>query len=100
MVKKNERTLIEQLKRQKADAEHFIQMVDEYISYYDQLSKMQKDIKDRGITCKSVPAAGNNYEQDTPAVKVAAMLRKQKLAILKRLGISTNNVLAEDSNEL
>nr|WP_312288128.1 hypothetical protein [Terrisporobacter sp.] len=60
---------------------------------------MQKDIKQRGRTYMTVSAAGKEYEKDNPSVKNAVLYNKQKLAILKELQLTTNNVIGDDDDD-
>lgn len=73
------------LKHKKSNEERYIQLANDYIILCDTAIKMKKDVAARRMACSAMLESNN---------KVAAMLRKQKLAIPKRLGIST-----EDSNE-
>lgn len=94
--KKIRESLIKQLQDKGADVEHFKSLVDDYIWYWNQERAMQKDIKERGRTYIATSAAGNEYEKDNPSVKNATLYNKQKLAILKELGLTTDNVVSDD----
>lgn len=84
-------SLIEQLIKKDANIEHFSSLIDDYIWYWKEEKAMQKDIKERGRTYKAISAAGKEYEKDNPSVKNAVLYNKQKLAILKELGLTTDN---------
>jgi hypothetical protein len=98
-AKKIRVSLINQLKNKGADAEHFLGLIDDYIWYFNQEKAAQKDIKIRGRTYMAVSASGNEYEKENPSVKESIMYNKQKLEILKQLGLTTNNVGAGDDDE-
>lgn len=97
--KKIKESLIKQLQDKGADVEHFKSLVDDYIWYWNQERAMQKDIKIRGRTYVAVSAAGKKYEKDNPSVKNATLYNKQKLAILKELGLTTENIVIDDNED-
>lgn len=99
-AKKIKESLIEQLKKNDADVEHFRSLVDDYMWYWKQEKSMQKDIKERGYTYETTSAAGKIFEKENPSVKNAVLYNKQKLSILKELGLSIDNVVSDDEDEL
>jgi phage terminase small subunit len=99
-AKKIKESLIKQLEEKGANVEHFLGLVEDYIWYFNQEKNMQKDVKKRGYTYNSISASGKEYEKENPSVKNAVMYNKQKLAILKELGLTTENVISDDEDEL
>lgn len=99
-AKKIKESLIKQLQDKGADVEHFKSMVDDYIWCWNQERAMQKDIKKKGRSYTATSAAGNEYEKDNPSVKNAILYNKQMLSILKELGLTTENVISDDEDEL
>lgn len=99
-AKKIRESLIKQLEDKGANVEHFLSLIDDYCWYWEQEKAMQKDIKKRGHTYKAISAAGKEYEKENPSVKNALLYNKQKLAILKELGLTTDNVISDDDDEL
>lgn len=93
-------SLLKQLEEKGANVEHFLGLVEDYIWYFNQEKTMQKDVKKRGYTYISISASGKEYEKENPSVKNAVMYNKQKLAILKELGLTTENVVSDDEDEL
>lgn len=93
-------SLVEQLDKKGANIDHFYSLIDDYIWYWKEEKAMQKDIKKRGRTYKTISAAGKEYEKDNPSVKNAILYNKQKLAILKELQLTTSNVMSDDDDEL
>lgn len=93
------KSLVEQLEKKGANIDHFSSLIDDYIWYYNQEKAMQKDIKQRGRTYMTISAAGKEYEKDNPSVKNAVLYNKQKLAILKELQLTTNNVIGDDEDD-
>lgn len=98
-VKRIKKSLIEQLEKKGAKNEHFLALIDDYIWYYTQEKAMQNDIKERGRTYIAMSAAGKEYEKDNPSVKNAVLYNKQKLAILKELQLTTNNIIGDDEDD-
>lgn len=99
-AKKIRDSLIKQIENKGANVEHFLGLIDDYIWYYNQEKAMQKDIKKRGRTYEGLSASGYKIEKENPSVKNAVIYNKQKLAILKELGLSTDNVISDDGDEL
>jgi geranylgeranyl pyrophosphate synthase len=99
-AKKIKESLIKQLEAKGANVDHFLSLVDDYVWYWTQEKEMQKDIKKNGHTYPALSAAGKEYEKENPSVKNALMYNKQKLAILKELGLTTENVMSDDDDEL
>lgn len=98
--KKIKESLIKQIEAKGANVEHFLSLVDDYVWYWTQEKEMQKDIKKKGHTYPALSASGKEYEKENPSVKNALMYNKQKLAILKELGLTTENVMSDDDDEL
>ncbi|WP_300379625.1 P27 family phage terminase small subunit [Clostridium sp.] len=99
-TKKIKESLIKQLEDKGANVEHFLSLIDDYLWYWTQEREMQKDVKARGRTYKSVSASGYECEKENPSVKNALMYNKQKLSLLKELALNTENVIMDDDNEL
>lgn len=96
---KIKKSLIKQLKDKGANVEHFLGQIDSYIWYFNEEKSMQKDVKERGRTFKTTSASGYEIEKENPSVKNALAYNKQQLAILKELGLTTENVLREKDDE-
>ena len=52
----------------------------------------------KGLTVKAKSAAGKEYDKENPAIKAAALYSKQKLAILRELGLTTDTVPPVDES--
>ena len=89
-------SLIAQLRNKGAEADHFVALIDDYVNYYETVQKMKKNIRKNGITYAAISAAGKEYEKDNPCVKQLPQYTRAMLAILKELGLTTDNVGAED----
>lgn len=93
-------SLILQLKNKGADVEHFSDMINDYISFWDIKSKLQKDIKTRGICYRDKSSTGVEIQKNNPSIKELVAVNRQMLAILKDLGLNTNSVASQENDEL
>ena len=104
VVKKNQKAIREslmlQLKAKGADVSHFESLIDDYIFYWQQEKKMQRDIAKNGMLIDAISAQGKPYQKENPAIKSAALYNKQKLAILKEMGLTTDTCHNADDDEL
>ena len=94
------KSLLEQLKEKNADTDFFIGLVEDYFWYDTQERAMHKDIKERGLTIKTIGSSGIPIMKENPSVKSAVNYNKQKLAIIKQLGLNVDNVDVGDDDEL
>ena len=88
-------SLIKQLRAKGAETAHFLDIIDDYMEFYDTKKALQEDIKERGVSYKTLSANGFESVKDMVAVE------KQMLSILKELGLTTdeptgNEVIDED----
>ena len=90
-------SLQRQLQERSAETPHFLALIDDYMFYYQQEKKMQAAVK-KGLTVKAKSAAGKEYDKENPAIKAAALYSKQKLAILRELGLTTDTVPPVDES--
>lgn len=101
MTAKNiKESLLAQLKQKGANVSHFQSLIDDYIFYWQKEKDMQKDIKSNGLKYTRLSAKGYEIEVENPAVKSSVMYNKQKLAILKELGLSTESCVNGEDDEL
>ncbi|EDS77314.1 hypothetical protein CBC_A0786 [Clostridium botulinum C str. Eklund] len=99
-ARKIKESLVKQLEDKDANVDHFLSLIDDYIWYWNQENAMKKDIKKRGFMFKTTSASGYEIEKENPSVKNAVVYNKQKLAILKQLELTTDNVVSDDDDEL
>ena len=97
-VKEVESSLKKQLEDKGADVAHFLGLIDDYMFYYKQEKKLQAEVRSKGMTIKATSASGKEYDKENPAYKAAALCNKQKLSILRELGLTTDNVPAPDES--
>lgn len=98
-ARKIKESLVKQLHDRGANVEHFLSLIDDYMWYWSQEKEMQRDIKIRGRTYKAYSASGNEYDKENTSTKAAVLYSKQKLAILKQLELSTDNVVSDDDDD-
>ena len=92
-------SLIDQLAERGADIEINRKLVEDYLFYCAEETKMQKDIKKNGYMIPAISANGKEYRRENPCVKMAVLYNKQKLAILGRLDISPSTIVAPQEEE-
>lgn len=98
MKKKNntkqiKESLITQLVERGADIELNRKLVDDYIYYCIEETKMQADVAVNGYMIPAISSTGNEYMRENPTVKMAVLYNKQKLAILSQLDISPATIV-------
>lgn len=93
-------SLIKQLINKGANVDHFLILIDDYINYYEREKIAQKDIRTRGHIVKAKSSSGIIIEKENPSLKTAINCNKQKLAIIKQLGLTVENTVSDDDDEL
>ena len=91
-------SLEEQLRDRGADVLHFQALLDDYMFFYKMQKRMQSDIRTRGTTVKAISASGKEYDKENPSIKQAALYNQRMLAILKDLGLTTDNCRPPDDD--
>lgn len=92
-------SLIEQLERKGANVAVFVDQINSYIFFTVKEREMQKDIQKRGFSYEAISATGKKYMKDNPSVKNALLYNKQRLAILKELGLTITTVESDDEDD-
>ncbi|HHX79955.1 MAG TPA: P27 family phage terminase small subunit [Acholeplasmataceae bacterium] len=92
-------SLIEQLAMLGATAEHYIDLINDYMGLWDVKTALMADIKKRGVTYKDFSSVGIEMQKNNPSVKELVMVNRQMLSILKELGLSTANLGGVDDGE-
>lgn len=93
-------SLINQLKHKKANVDHFLKLVDDYEFYDKKEREMHKNITKNGTCIKGFSSSGLPITKENPDCKTAVMFNKQKLAILKQMGLTTDDVGSDDDDEM
>ncbi|MCI8506893.1 MAG: P27 family phage terminase small subunit [Lachnospiraceae bacterium] len=97
---KLEQSLIRQLQEKGADVAHFRSLIRDYIWMNSQVQAMKRSIRKEGRTYQAVSAAGKAYEKENPAVKNLILYSRQMIAILREMGLTTENAVSEEDDEL
>lgn len=92
-------SLVKQLENKSADVDYFLSLIDDYIWYFIQEKEMQEDVKTRGRRYKAKSASGFMMMKENESLKNAVTFNKQKLAILKQLGLTIDNVIKDDADD-
>ncbi|MBW9154296.1 P27 family phage terminase small subunit [Clostridium estertheticum] len=93
-------SLVKQLKNKKADTDYFLSLIDDYIWYFSEEQSMQEDVKKRGRSYKAKSASGFMIMKENESLKNAITFNKQKLSILKQMGLTTDNVVGDADDEM
>lgn len=88
-------SLIKQLENKSAATDYFLSLIDDYIFYFIEEQGMQEDVKKKGRSYKTKSASGFPILKENESLKNAVTFNKQKLAILKQLGLTSDNVVGD-----
>jgi len=97
---KIEFSLMEQLAIFGAMKDHYADLINDYMDFWDVKNSLIKDIKTRGITFKDFSSVGVEMSKNNPSVKELVMVNKQMLSLLKELGLNTANAKSGEVDEL
>lgn len=91
-----------QLQRQGANVSHFMDLICDYMAFYDIKKKLEKDIKVRGVSYETTSATGFMIIKQNQSVKDLVAVNKQMLMVLEKLKLTTENSLGngEDDEKL
>lgn len=82
-------SLLLQLEAKQANLPHFLDLIEEYMQFWEIERKLQADIKKRGVNYTETMSTGLKKTVNNPSIKDLAAVSKQKQAILEKLGITT-----------
>jgi len=101
MKKENvQKSLLEQLERKKANSDFFIDLVTDYMQFWNIKVLLYKDIQDRGVMFTDMSSVGIPMQKNNPSVKELVGVNKQMLTLLEKLDINTKNVISGEAVEL
>ena len=83
-------SLVKQLEVKKANVAHFYDLILDYLVLYDTKKALQKDIKKRGVSYKTLSANGYEIEKQNQSVKDLVAVEKQMMSMLKEMGLTTD----------
>ena len=93
-------SLLTQLEAKGASLACYIDLIDDYMSFWDTKGKLIRDIRKRGVTYTDVSSVGVEMQKNNPSVKELSMVNRQMLSILKEMGINTSNASVDDDDDL
>jgi phage terminase small subunit len=95
-----EYSLMDQLAMMGAMKDHYIDLLNDYMGFWDVKNALLYDIKLRGVTYKDFSSVGIEMSKNNPSVKELVMVNRQMLSILKELGLGTANVRSGEDDVL
>ena len=94
--KKVEQSLRDQLEHLGADVAHFEDLIDDYLKFWDIKEMLQADVKERGVSYQDQSNRGVQMWKNNPSVSELVKVNTRMLAILKEMGLTTENVPNDD----
>lgn len=89
-----------QLKKKGAETEHFRDLINDYMAFYDIKRSLEKDIKQRGISYETLSASGIPIIKQNQSVKDLVAVNKQMLMILDKLQLTTDKTIGDEDEKL
>ena len=86
------KSLVEQLKNKGADIALFADQVDDYMQLWDLKEMLIEDIKETGLRTSD--------GKDNTSPKQLPIVNRQMLSLLKTLGVTTDNIVGEEDDDL
>jgi len=93
-------SLLNQLKWKGVNSEHFLDLIEDYISLWGIKNRIIEDIKTRGVMYEDFSSVGIKMMKNNPSVKELVAINKQMLSLLKELELTTKNIAVEDDDDL
>lgn len=90
--KEIKKSLIEQLRSRGSDIALFTDQVDDYMQLWDLKEMLIEDIRETGLRTKD--------GKDNTSPKQLPIVNRQMLSLLKTLGVTTDNIVGEEDDDL
>lgn len=90
--KEIKKSLIEQLRSRGSDIALFADQVDDYMQLWDLKEMLIEDIRETGLR------TGDGKDNTSP--KQLPIVNRQMLSLLKTLGVTTDNIVGEEDDDL
>lgn len=87
--------LLDQIERRGIVGSHYLDLIEDYINFYDIKIELVKDIKERGVSIKYQHGQNQWGYKKNDSITELTKVNSQMLRILKELGIEAKN---EDSD--
>lgn len=91
--------LIEQLEERGIHQSHYMDMVNDYISFFKIKKLLIKDIDDRGVTVRYDNGGGQFGYKKNDSVAELTKVNTQMLKILSELGLKAADIEADDDDD-
>lgn len=94
------KSLKEQLEKKEADISAFLDMLDDYMAFYDIKKRLKTDIRKRGVSYETQSASGKaTITKQNQSVKDLVAVNRQMLMILDKLGLTTEETIKEEDDD-
>lgn len=80
-------SLIEQLENKGKDTKYYLDLVDDYMNYYDLKRQLKKDIKEKGVRYETYNGNGKKVEKSNESITNLHKTTQIMLKILQDLGL-------------
>lgn len=90
--KEIKKSLIEQLRSRGSDIALFADQVDDYMQLWDLKEMLIEDIRETGLRTED--------GKDNTSPKQLPIVNRQMLSLLKTLGVTTDNIVGEENDDL
>lgn len=94
-----EKSLIEQLKAQNKDTKYALDLVDDYMRYYDVKTRLFDDIEENGLRITMVNGNGIEVEKPNESVPNLNKITATMLKILAELGLKDPAAVSKTDEE-
>ena len=88
-------SLIDQLKAKGASIEAYINMIDDYMTMWDEKEMLKADMKEKGLRYTVISGNGFETDRDNASFKVFPLVNKQMLMLLKQMGLTTKDAIED-----
>lgn len=99
-IKKNiKKSLVAQLEQKGANVAHFMDLIDDYMKFFDIKTKLQQDVETRGVSFETQSASGHPIVKQNQSVKDLVAVNKQMLMILDKMRLTTDEPMGGDKGD-
>jgi len=95
-----QKDLLKQLEMKKSNSNYFIDLVNDYMQFWDIKTDLFKDVKKRGVMFTDVSSTGIPMQKNNPSVKEIVGVNKQMLVLLEKLDLTTKNMISGEELDL
>ena len=99
LKKKIKKSLQTQLEQKGANVAHFLDMIEDYMKFYEIKMSLQDDISKRGVSFETHSASGHPIVKQNQSVKDLVAVNKQMLMILDKMKLTTDAPVGGDNGD-